>query len=759
MKDVKRIAASKRRRILIILSAVVVVLLAIAVAYVMDYVNTTVYEDPADEAKYYIRLKDGEYKMYSQNKKDVLPMTDDGEYYITDAGTLVSVDSETGTYLTMAVVDTDYNEVAVNDTNLLALPYCKMENIRSIELHNEKGSFTLHRYNYGTDMIDDTCDFTIKGFPLVTVDQIGVSSICVAAGRLLTTRKFVSPDALTDEQKAEPEKYEGLTYITNEDGTLDKSEYGLVAETRTRINKETGELEEYEYEPAYFIVTSTADENGKSSKYKVIVGDELVTGNGYYIQIADYNGEGARDVVYIATASLGVSVFERVESYAVATLSYPMTMTTYLDVKNFVISEKGSDEAKIAFSFIPLDDRKNDAYSTNAYRFHGELEGYFPSTTVIADCLAGIYQPSLVDIKALFNPAYNTDPLVEYGFYTEVTDENGKTDYEMNYDYLIVFDYNSEEYGMIRQSIMIMKAPNGNYYAYTQVYDPDTNEFLYSYNMIVEVSAHSFFFLEMESHHWIESLFFNTSIPFVDRITLDSPDYSAEFLLDNSASDQSNVDDSSKIIITGTEKYADGTESKINTFQELWFVDNNRIIWQITESNVRAFNSSYEEISIGENSCYDTKNVFGNKVRALNGYIECYDLTTGAAKIVKVSADEVSVKDVKSGETTVYARSGVSQFRRLYRSLLFNSIESSYEMTKEEEAALIANKDNWILTLTVRIQGKDVEYSFYYLSPRKAYLTINGNGGFYVHIGRAEKNISDFQNFFNGVLVDYNADR
>jgi hypothetical protein len=151
--------------------------------------------------------------------------------------------------------------------------------------------------------------------------------------------------------------------------------------------------------------------------------------------------------------------------------------------------------------------------------------------------------------------------------------------------------------------------------------------------------------------------------------------------------------------------------------------------------------------------------VFGNKVRALNGYIECYDLTTGAAKIVKVSADEVSVKDVKSGETTVYARSGVSQFRRLYRSLLFNSIESSYEMTKEEEAALIANKDNWILTLTVRIQGKDVEYSFYYLSPRKAYLTINGNGGFYVHIGRAEKNISDFQNFFNGVLVDYNADR
>ena len=54
MKDVKKISASRRRKLLIIFSAVAVVVLAIAIAYVMDYVKTITYEDPADNAKYYI---------------------------------------------------------------------------------------------------------------------------------------------------------------------------------------------------------------------------------------------------------------------------------------------------------------------------------------------------------------------------------------------------------------------------------------------------------------------------------------------------------------------------------------------------------------------------------------------------------------------------------------------------------------------------------------------------------------------------------
>ena len=229
MKDVKKISASRRRKLLIIFSAVAVVVLAIAIAYVMDYVRTITYEDPADNAKYYIRLTDGEYKLYYRNKKDVLPMTDDGEFYVTDAGTLVRLMADTGEYYTMAVVDESYGEVTQSSTSILAMPHKDMASIRSIEVHNPTGTFTLQRYDYVNERYDDTADFTLKGYPLVSIDQIGVSSISVAAGRLLANRKFVSPSVLTDEQKANFEKYEHLTYMTKEDGTLDESEYGLIA--------------------------------------------------------------------------------------------------------------------------------------------------------------------------------------------------------------------------------------------------------------------------------------------------------------------------------------------------------------------------------------------------------------------------------------------------------------------------------------------------------------------------------------------------
>ncbi|MBR6681258.1 MAG: hypothetical protein IKL59_08360 [Clostridia bacterium] len=755
MKDVKKIAASKRRRILIIASVVLIVILAIAIAYVMEYVRTTIYEDPADGAKYYIRLEDGEYKIYYPNKKDVLPLTDDGEYYVTEAGTLVHLDATTGEYFTMAVVDENYNEVSVNSSSILALPYYASERIRSVEVHNQNGSFTMHRYNYAEDRLDDTMDFTIKGFPLVSVDQIGISSLNVSAGRLLANRKFVSPDALTDEQRADPAEVERLTYVTEEDGTLDESEYGLVAETRQKIDEETGELVDYEYTPAYFIVTTTADEQGKSIKYKVIIGDELVTGEGYYTQIVEYTAEGqkVRDVVYISPISLGVSMLADVSKFAVATLSYPMSITTYLNVTNFHIFEGENETPAVAFSFIPLEDREDTAFSGNAYRFHESLEGYAPATTVIAQCLEGIYQPSLVGIKALFNAVTDMGPLVEYGFYTESVDEKGEKTYDISCDYMIVFDYNSEDYGVIRQNIMIMKADNGNYYAYTMVHDPKTNEFIYSYNMIVEVSAYSFYFLEMEPHHWVEHRFFVTGITFVDRVKVEAPGYKSEIVLDNSASDPSEPLDSSMLVLRGTEQYADGTTNTVRTLAELRLMDKNNILWQITEKNVRAFDSNYEEITINESSWYETTNLLGAKVKALNGYIECYDVN-GAEKIVRVSANEVTVKDVKTQTTVTYARCATTQFRMFYKNFMLNHIESSYEMTAEQEAALIENEENWICTVTMRIDGEDYEYAFYYLSPRKAYLTINGNGGFYVHIDNADKPLEDIQNFFSGKVVE-----
>ena len=45
-------------------------------------------------------------------------------------------------------------------------------------------------------------------------------------------------------------------------------------------------------------------------------------------------------------------------------------------------------------------------------------------------------------------------------------------------------------------------------------------------------------------------------------------------------------------------------------------------------------------------------------------------------------------------------------------------------------------------------EGREKTYRFYSLTSRKAYITINGNGGFYVQADRMERIISDVQKFF-----------
>ena len=48
-------------------------------------------------------------------------------------------------------------------------------------------------------------------------------------------------------------------------------------------------------------------------------------------------------------------------------------------------------------------------------------------------------------------------------------------------------------------------------------------------------------------------------------------------------------------------------------------------------------------------------------------------------------------------------------------------------------------------------------YKFYRISSRKAYITVNGNGGFYVYSSRVEKFITDAQRFFNKEIIDPTA--
>ena len=106
----KKSTLMKRKWIAVIVAAAAVLVLAVTLAVVLDYVNATSVEDPADGTVYYVRKKDKVYSLYDTDKKTVMPTEEQYGYYVTHAGTLVDVDSETGEYEIVAAVDTEGNE-------------------------------------------------------------------------------------------------------------------------------------------------------------------------------------------------------------------------------------------------------------------------------------------------------------------------------------------------------------------------------------------------------------------------------------------------------------------------------------------------------------------------------------------------------------------------------------------------------------------------------------------------------------------------
>ena len=154
---------------------------------------------------------------------------------------------------------------------------------------------------------------------------------------------------------------------------------------------------------------------------------------------------------------------------------------------------------------------------------------------------------------------------------------------------------------------------------------------------------------------------------------------------------------------------------------------------------------------------YYGKNKMGDNVRCRTGYIECADYK------VEVSPDLVRIV-YNSGKEEVLERYGTAIFRKFYQTLLFTSIVDSYELSAEEEEALLNDPEAWLMTITITVDDSAIAgdhatkrtdvYKFYRLSSRKAYVTINGEGGFYVMTSRLDKIISDAQKFMALQQID-----
>ncbi len=107
---------------------------------------------------------------------------------------------------------------------------------------------------------------------------------------------------------------------------------------------------------------------------------------------------------------------------------------------------------------------------------------------------------------------------------------------------------------------------------------------------------------------------------------------------------------------------------------------------------------------------------------------------------------ELVVRDEVTG-TTVETQN----FRQLYKTMLSIEIEDYTESTDTSE-------DNCIATMKITTEADiETEYKFYAYSTRHCFMTINGEGEFYVLRDMAAKLISDAQKVLAGIPVSSDA--
>ena len=747
----KRLSLQKRRKIAIVAVAVFIVLLAIALVFVLDYVNTHTFEDKADGTVYYIRHKNGEYGLYDTDRKTLLPKDSEYGYYETHAHTLVSLDPETGEVLKTIYVDNGLvgSEVLDVQDQILMFPKLEREQVRSLEVHgyNGESSFTFARYNANTLKADDNGNFAIVGSILTEYDQEKFSALYVAASYTISSQKIKEP-------------------IKDANGAF--SEYGLVPERRV-----DDEGNEYDYVPAYYILT---EKTGK--QHKVIIGDALVTGGGYYAQYVELNGsvETPRDAVYVMGTHLSSSLLAPIKDFVTPRLTYPLSMNSYFDVENFQIFERVGDtldyKQMIGFSYVDIGERENTINANVAYRFEegdspaSTLEGFIPAATNIVSCLDEIYDPRFVGIHRFM---VSDADMVEAGFWKPVTDgdgnpkldANGKPEYDIVADYMITFYYNpldddGNELDTILQTIMISGPnENGNYYAYSTVsskvtMDDGTVEYLptLDYDMIVEIEAYGMRFLEWDAYDWVESNYFNLNIAFCESIKIESGSYWADFKLDNSLSDQSAGIASNRLSVSAT----DSLGNQANTFALLTVNAKYQKTWVISETAIKVYDTvtgTEQEYT----SIHYEFNCVGSQVQVDTVGIECLN-----GDKIYVEADTIIIAKADGTEERI-VRYQTQIFRHFYQTLAYSSIVDSYPLdswTDAEREALLSDS-NMILKMTVKnTEGKTTVYRFYSIpgSSRKAFMTIDGNGEFYVTASRLDKIVNDAQRFFRLEPID-----
>lgn len=350
---------------------------------------------------------------------------------------------------TAAPVDTEEWEDVGIGKKILAYDYIKSTDIQSITVNNEHGRYHVY--------MDEDGDPVIEGFEGIAFNKENMAALMSSVGYVAVTTKFDEPNAL--------EEY-GLAPVELEDGTVKN--------------------------PATFKVVTKSGEifNG-------IVGDKIVTGNGYYFLY-----EKHPDVVYIVRPDFEENVLAPVEALIEPMVVTPLRESDYVKVHDFILMK--DKEVIINFDYIEEADRANSEYVNQTYKMLYP-EGLIPSASAISEIMYNLYSSKgSFDVVKL---GIDDEALAEYNL-----DKNA---------YSLYFKYD----GIENLILISQRTSDGVFYIASPRFD-----------QIVKTTSNIFDFVTWDLFDWVEAPFFQRNIIYIKDITVESNDFNVTFELEGEGS-------------------------------------------------------------------------------------------------------------------------------------------------------------------------------------------------------------------------------
>lgn len=140
-------------------------------------------------------------------------------------------------------------------------------------------------------------------------------------------------------------------------------------------------------------------------------------------------------------------------------------------------------------------------------------------------------------------------------------------------------------------------------------------------------------------------------------------------------------------------------------------------------------------------------------------YVDSISVDTGRGEydfnlIHGTDEDGNATLTVTGNDGFTISNSDVYNFRNYYKVLLSIQIMGQLEDGNEAEK-IVSDNGNHLLSLTFRMKdGKEVSYSFWKYSSRRALMKVNDSSEFYVMTDLIEKLINDTDKLFAGIEID-----